>query len=164
MGHSKVAALLIALLLSSGCTTVRWAVQKSMRREGIANVSFPEAVWEEYGCSEQELPFFQIETNELIPLRVRPGGEFNHRITYALCPARPTEVIEGVLETRILYRGKAIFNHVSEQHEFLPGRWRVDTFVEIPGDATPGIYAYELLFTSDVLRFDRHLTFLVPTP
>ena len=164
MGHSKITAALLLVALLSGCTTVRWAVQKSMRREGLVNEAFPEVVWEEYSCGELDLPFFKIETNELIPPRVRPGGEFNHRIVYALCPAHPTEVLTGRLETRILYKGKPIFSETKEGHEFLPGHWNVDTFVEIPDDTAPGIYAYDFAFRSPTVSFDESLTFLVPAP
>jgi len=164
LGHSKVVAAICALTLLSGCASIRWAVQKSMRREGLANEAFPEAVWEEYGCGEQELPFFQIETNELIPPRVKPGGEFNHRIIYALCPARPTEVVSGRLDLQILYKGKPIYRETDDAYEFLPGRWRVDTFVEIPPNAAPGVYSYRMDFASAPFQFERGLTFLVPIP
>ena len=164
MGHSKVVAAVCALALLSGCASVRWAVLKSMRREGLVNQAFPEVVWDEYHCDEQQLPFFQVETNELIPPRVRPGGEFNHRMTYALCPAHPTEVVSGRLDTQILYKGEPIYQEVSEAYEFLPGRWRIDTFVEIPSSAAPGVYSYQMEFTSPQLRFERRLTFLVPIP
>ena len=162
MGHSKVVAAVCALVLLSGCTSVRWAVQKSLRREGLVNQAFPEAVWNDYSCDDQELPFFRIETNELIPPRVKPGGEFNHRITYALCPARPTEVLTGTLDTQILYKGKPIFQETNAAYEFLPGRWRLDTFVEIPASVEPGVYSYQIEFTSAPIQFEHGLTFLVP--
>jgi hypothetical protein len=164
LGHSKVIAAICALALLSGCASIRWTLQKSMRHEGLVNEAFPEIVWEAYACDEQELPFFEIETNELIPPRVKPGGEFNHRIIYSLCPARPTEVVSGRLETQILYKGKPIYRETSDDYEFLPGRWRVDTFVEIPPTAAPGVYSYRMEFTSESTRFERGLTFLVPIP
>ncbi len=164
MGHPKVIAAVCALALLSGCASVRWAVQKSMRQEGLVNQAFPEIVWEEYGCNDQDLPFFQIETNELIPPKVKPGGDFNHRITYALCPARPTEVLAGRLDTQILYKGKPIYRETNDAYEFMPGRWRIDTFVEIPETAPPGVYSYQMEFESKSLKFERGLTFLVPVP
>ena len=133
-----------------------------MRHEGLVNEAFPEIVWEKYDCDNRELPYFKIETTELIPPRVKPGGEFNHRITYALCPAHPTEVVTGRLDTQILYKGKPIYLETNEAYEFLPGRWREDTFVEIPESATPGVYSYRMEFTSEKLKFERGLTFLVP--
>jgi len=163
LGHPKVIAAACALVLLSGCASIRWAVQKSLRQEGLVNLALPEAVWKEYGCDEQDLPFFEIETYELIPRKVKPGGEFNHRITYALCPARPTEVLAGKLNTQILYKGKPILEE-NDPYEILPGRWRIDTFVEIPETAPPGIYSYQLKFASRTMKFERRLTFLVPIP
>ncbi len=164
MGHSKIVAAICVLVLLGGCASVRWAVQKSMRREGLANEAFPEVVWAEYGCDDRKLPHFQIETNELIPPLVKPGGEFNHRFTYALCPVRPTEVVSGRLDTKILYKGKPIYRETNEAYELLPGRWRLDTFVEIPENAAPGVYSYQMEFTNKALKFERGLTFLVPVP
>jgi len=37
----------------------------------------------------------------------------------------------------------------------------VDSFVEIPPDAAPGLYAYEAAFQAKELTFEKSLTFLV---
>jgi len=37
----------------------------------------------------------------------------------------------------------------------------IDAFVEIPEDAEPGVYAYEVAFSGKGLSFDKSLTFLV---
>ena len=63
-----------------------------------------------------------------------------------------------------LYKGKPIYQEINEAYEFWPGRWRLDTFVEIPASAAPGVYSYRMAFTSVPLRFERGLTFLVPVP
>ncbi len=83
---------------------------------------------------------------------------------YALCPARPTEVLAGRLDTQILYKGKPIYRETNEAYELLPGRWRLDTFVEIPENAAPGVYSYQMKFTNKALKFERGLTFMVPVP
>ena len=112
-------------------------------------------------CGERDLPFFEIENNELLPVKLRPGGEFTHRLVYALCPERPTGVVFGRLAIRILFRGEAAHTETDRRYELRPGRWRVDTFVELPPDAEPGVYAYELDFTSKEIRFVERATFLV---
>jgi hypothetical protein len=152
--------LLIAAL-TLGCASVRWSVQKALREEGTQNKSFPELVWEEYDCDTQRRPFFVVEENELVPPKVQPGGEFNHRMVYAMCPEESTAVVAGELSTRIRYKGRPIVLNTDSAYEIKPGRWVVDAFVEIPEDAEPGVYAYEVAFRGKGLRFDKSLTFLV---
>jgi hypothetical protein len=156
--------LLVTALIFPGCATVRWSVQKALREEGIENASFPEVVWEEYDCETQKRPFFILEENELVPPEVKPGGEFNHRMVYVMCPARSTQVVAGQLSTRIRFKGDAIVDTTDVRYEIKPGRWIVDAFVEIPDDAEAGVYAYEVEFSGKGLLFDKSLTFLVKGP
>ena len=161
MGHSKVVASLLITLLFLGCASLRWSVQKAFREEGIENESFPERVWDEYDCETQRRPFFIIEKNELVPPKLKAGGEFNHRMVYVMCPVRATAVVAGRLSTRIRFKGDAIVENTDDAYEIKPGRWVVDAFVEIPEDAEPGVYAYEVEFSGKGLSFDKSLTFLV---
>jgi hypothetical protein len=161
VGHSKVVASLLIALLSLGCASLRWSFQKAFRDEGIVNESFPELVWEEYDCETQKLPFFIIEKNELVPPKVEAGGEFNHRMVYVMCPDRATAVVPGRMSTRIHFKGHAIVDDTDDAYEIKPGRWVVDAFVEIPEDAEPGVYAYEVEFSGKGVAFDKSLTFLV---
>lgn len=161
MGHSKVVASLLIALLSLGCASLRWSIQKALRDEGIENQSFPEQVWEEYDCETQRRPFFILEKNELVPPKVKPGGEFNHRMVYVMCPLRATAVVAGQFSTRIRFKGEAIVENTDRSYEIKPGRWVVDAFVEIPEDAEPGVYAYEIEFNGKGLAFDKSLTFLL---
>ncbi len=162
MGHSKKVVALLALVpLALGCTGLRWSLQKSLRSAGTVNQAFPEVVWRDHDCGDKPLPFLAIEHSELIPPKVAPGGEFNHRMVYALCPQRPTQVVQGRLVTRILFRGLPLHTETEPDYEILPGRWRVDAFVELPVEAEPGVYAYQLEFEGDGLSFEKTLTFLV---
>ena len=154
-------ALLAAGLALAGCASLRWEFEKALRREGRTNLAFPEVVFEEYGCAERKLPWLRIERNELLPPQLRPGGEFTHRLVYDFCPAQPTGVAVGDLEIRILHEGRAI--HVEREHayELWPGRWQVDSFVQLPHDAEAGVYAYELSFRGASTHFLRRASFLV---
>ena len=164
MGHSKIAALLLIAGLFGGCASVRLTFQKAIRNEGTVNRTLPDLVWEEYDCETQKRPFFIVEQNELVPPRVKAGGEFNHRMVYVMCPPGPTEVVSGLLSTRIRFKGAPIVNSTEEDYEILPGRWVVDAFVEIPEEAEPGVYAYEVAFSGRGLKFEKILTFLVKAP
>lgn len=161
MGHPKALALALVLALAAGCAGVRWSLQKTFREPGEEIDAFPEAVWEEYDCETQKRPFFIIEENQLVPPKVKPGGEFNHRMVYVMCPRRPTEVVAGRLFTRIRFKGDPIVRETEERYEIKPGRWVVDSFVELPEDAEPGVYAYEVEFEGGPLAFDKRLTFVV---
>jgi hypothetical protein len=161
LGHSKVVALFTVLLLATSCASMRWSLQKALRDPGEHLESFPEEVWEEYDCDAQKRPFFIIEENQLVPRRVKVGGEFNHRMVYVMCPPRPTGVVSGRLRTRIRFRGNPIVRETTEAYEIKPGRWVVDAEVALPESAEPGIYAYELAFKGAALSFEKSLTFVV---
>jgi hypothetical protein len=136
-------------------------VQKALRDPGERLTDFPEVVWEEYDCGSQKRPFFVIEENDLVPPRVKVGGAFSHRMVYAMCPSRPTGVVSGRLLTRIRFRGDPIVRETTEDYELKPGRWVVDAEVQLPDDAEPGVYAYEVAFHSADVGFEKRLTFVV---
>jgi hypothetical protein len=167
MGHPKgmiATAGLVALLIGAvGCATPVWVgkVRRALREPGQELVDLPGKVERQYDCDEKQLPFFRLEKNELNPHRVRPGGELNHRIVYAMCPENPTEVIEGALVTRIRFKGKPIVTETLEPFEIKPGRWIVDAFIALPESAEQGVYALELRFTSETseIEIDERVSF-----
>ncbi len=154
-----IAALAMALL--AGCATTRWTVLKQFRHPGEFLQALPDEVWAEYDCASQKRPFLVIERNELSLVRVSPGKDFGHRMVYVMCPAQPTEVVEGELSTRIRFKGSPIAHQMESQYEIKPGRWVIDAIVHLPEQAEPGVYAYELEFDSKTLEFHKSLTFVV---
>ncbi len=162
MGDPKVAAACLLLAsLATGCAPLRWSVQKAVREEGARLADLPEAVAAEYGCAQRRLPFFEIERGEIVPPRVPAGGEFNHRIVSVFCPAHPTEVEVGRLVEGIRFRGRILHGETRERFEIRPGRWVLDAFVELPADAEPGVYAYELRFEGPSFAFEESWSFVV---
>ena len=150
-------ALLLAWICAlCGCAAVRVA----LRHPGEHNKTMPEEVAQEYHCDKRGLPFFEIEKSQLLPARVKPGKQLSHRIVYVMCPRRPTEVVAGTLDTIILFKGKIIFEEVVEQ-EIKPGRWVVDTFIPLPAEAEPGVYALQLEFRSKHGNLDQRSDFIV---
>jgi hypothetical protein len=149
-------AALLSISTLLGCVQM----QLAMRKPGEYNHGFPDEVASEYHCSKRPLPFFEIEKDDLLPERVKPGSEFNHRLQYVLCPREETQVVSGTLHTRILYKGKPIHSE-SSTRELQPGRWIVDEFIKLPGDAMPGVYALQSEFQSRQGGFDSRSTFLV---
>ena len=159
MGDPK--ALVATLLICLGCTSTLSTLKLSFREPGERMRASPEKVWTQYDCGEKKLPFFAIEDLELVPQRLKPGEEFNQRIVYVLCPAKASTVVTGRLDTRILYRGKAVIRQRDSSYDLKPGRWVVDTFVRLPKNAGAGVYAFELKFRGGKVRFEKTLSFAV---
>ncbi len=163
MGDSKAIAawalrLGLALALASSTSCAFFTLQ--LREPGHHNKAFPDEVAEEYHCDKRPLPFFRIEANELVPRRVKPGSEFNHRLIYVLCPERPTAVLPGTLRTRVLFEGRIIVED-SVQQKLRPGRWVLDSFVAMPADVEPGLYAMDVRFRSSRGDLESQVDFIV---
>ncbi len=163
LGHRALGALL-ALALTLGCANVSGSLLKAMRKPGERLTTFPDAVWKQYDCDKQKRPFFAVEKNELRPREIKPGGAFNHRMVYVMCPHRSTQVVRGLLRTRVRFKGSPIVRQADDGYELKPGRWTVDSFIRLPEMAEPGIYAYEIEFESPKVRFEKSLIFVVRAP
>jgi len=148
MGDSKalaggVVCLALSLAVATGCSFLKL----HLREPGHRNRTFPDAVAAEYHCDKRPLPFFQLEENELLPKKVAPGKEFNQRLVYVMCPDKPTAVVPGKLRTRILFEGKTILEEIVDE-KLRPGRWVLDSFITLPEEADPGLYAMDVKFES----------------
>ncbi|MGI9433174.1 MAG: hypothetical protein ACR2PQ_13215 [Myxococcota bacterium] len=150
----------VALLLSS-CAPSQFlgSARRAFRDPGEHLVALPQEIADEYDCATRPLPHFQLERNEVNPVRVRAGAEFNHRMVYALCPTSPTAVVPGSFTTRIVFKGRDLVVDTIPGFEIKPGRWVVDAFVRLPESAEVGVYALEIGFASEVIRFDESVTF-----
>jgi hypothetical protein len=161
MGHPKALVVGLGLFVALGCAGVVGKLERSFRSPGEKLASVPDEVWSEYKCDEQKLPLFRLEQTQLVPQRVTAGEDVNHRIVYALCPIEPTLVIEGTLETRILFKGKPVMRDADGHYEIKPGRWVVDTFIQIPPQAETGIYSVQVQFVSETVTFREERSFAV---
>jgi hypothetical protein len=160
MGDSKALAGLLCLALSlavaPGCSFLRL----QLREPGHRNRTFPEAVAKEYHCDKRPLPFFEFEENELLPRKVSPGKEFNQRLVYVMCPHKPTAVVPGKLRTRVLFEGETILEE-TVQEKLRPGRWVLDSFITLPENADPGLYAMDVKFESRQGNLHARVDFVV---
>ncbi len=145
---------LVCLSAMLGCTAIK------PLEPGERLVSFPESVADEYNCAKRRLPFIEVEKSELTPMRLRPGGQLNHRFVYVMCPSRASGVIAGTLHTQVQFKGKTVHKDVVK-HELQPGRWVVASSITLPEEATPGMYALATRFESPQGRFSFHSDFLV---
>jgi hypothetical protein len=140
---------------------VLWDFEKRLRAPGDKLLTRPEAVWSEQACSEKPLPFFKLEEHAVLPPKAVAGKEVNHRIIYAMCPERPTEVVRGDLYRRIYYKGQVVFEDVAKRFEVKPGKWSVDAFITIPREAEAGVYALETAFSGGRIEFKDSRTLIV---
>jgi hypothetical protein len=123
------------------------------RPPGDRLIDPPAEVWEDYRCDRKVRPFLVLERNQVSPRKIRPGGEFNHRLIYAMCPVEPSQVISGDLYRRIYYKGGVVFEDIVRGFEVRPGKWSVDAFITIPEKAELGPYSVEATFTAGRVHF-----------
>ena len=91
---------------------------------------------------------------------MRAGAKLNHRFVYVMCPSRASEVIVGTLYTRIRFKGKTVHQD-KVTRELKPGRWVVDSFITLPEQAMPGMYALAGRFEGKQGSFSFNADFLV---
>ena len=146
--------LFISALILYGCTTTVLKIQefqqkfiKSMRQPGENMVLSPEDTSKIYSCLGYKQTMLFLEEADVIPDRVFPGEEINHRIRYALCPYIPSGTIQGKIIRTVLFKGETVFQDITN-YEFKPGTWTVDTFINIPYSAQSGVYAVDVGLTS----------------
>jgi hypothetical protein len=152
---------LIAGIAIAGCAPshLLGTARRALRQPGQHLLALPEEIADEYDCATRPLPHFHLERNEVNPIRVRAGAEFNHRIVYAMCPTEPTAVVPGSFTTRILFKGRSLVVDRIPDFEIKPGRWIVDAFVRLPESAESGVYALEIGFASESVHFEESVTF-----
>ncbi len=157
--RTPLVVLCLICLANLACATWVGHARRVIREPGQKLLDLPEEVEEYYACAGRDLPHLELERNELNPNRIQPGGELNHRIVYALCPRRSTEVVTGTLTTQVRFRGRVVVRERVPDFEFKPGRWSVDSFVKLPEAAEAGIYALEIRFEGGPVRLAESLTF-----
>ena len=67
------------------------------------------------------------------------------------------------MHRRVLYRGKPVLQE-STPHELMPGRWVLDSFIALPEDAEPGLYAMDISFRSRHGHLNDRVDFVVKGP
>jgi hypothetical protein len=112
-------------------------------------------------CAIKQLPFFRLVASEVHPEQIRPGGSFNHRFAYALCPRAPGETARATLTKRISYAGAVVLSDAEASYLLRPGTWADDDVIEVPANAPKGRYTVEIEITLDQAAHRTHADFLV---
>lgn len=146
-----ILALAGSTLLLTACASAGDMIQeleqkmvKSTRRSGERLTASPDDTVKAHSCETGKENALFVELSEVLPERVNPGSEINHRLQLAFCPYAPTGTVKGSIVRRILHKGQATFSDTA-QHEFKPGTWTIDAFITIPRNAPAGVYALDVL-------------------
>jgi len=150
MGKLTVAlirsALTFALLAVTGCSAIYQQIVAASRQPGEQIATTPDQLWKELDCANRERPFVRAESMEVLPEMIKPGGRVNYRLIYAMCPAKPSEVIKTRVARRMLFKGEQVARNVKDGFELKPGRWVVDSFFTLPDNTPLGVYSLEVNF------------------
>ena len=146
-----ILALAGSTLLLTACASAGDMMQeleqkavKSTRKSGERLAASPDDTAKAHSCESGKENVIFLELSEVLPERVNPGSEINHRLQVAFCPYAPSGTVKGAIVRRVLHKGRVTFTD-SAQHEFKPGTWTIDAFITIPKNAPAGIYAMEVL-------------------
>jgi len=139
-------ALILTACASAGDMMTEWEQKlvKSTRKSGESLTASPDDTAKAHSCEPGKENALFVELSEVIPERVSPGSEINHRLQLAFCPYTPSGTVKGTIVRRVLHKGQVAFSD-SVQHEFKPGTWTLDAFITIPGNAPGGVYALDVL-------------------
>src|SRR5918996_2989182 len=141
-----LALVLLSFAALSGCSALYQQVVAAARQPGEHIETTPDQVWHDFSCGKRDRPFVHVESMEVLPEMIKPGGRVNYRLIYVMCPIKPSEVIKTVVSRRILFKGEQVARNVNDAFELKPGRWVVDSFFTLPTNSPLGVYSLEVGF------------------
>jgi hypothetical protein len=137
---------LLGLMTLAGCSALYQQAVAAARQPGDQIATLPEKVWVDFKCAQRERPFVWVESMEVVPEMIKPGGRVNYRLTYVMCPLKPSETIKTSVQRRMFFKGGQVARNVNDAFELKPGRWVVDSFFTLPTNSPLGVYALEVGF------------------
>jgi hypothetical protein len=133
------------VLAPSGCTAIHQQIVATARQPGNTLLTTPEQVVRESNCTKREQPLIQVESMEVLPEMIKPGGRINYRLIYVMCPLKKfSETVRTRATRNILFKGEQVARNVKDSLVLRPGRWAVDSFFTLPPEAPLGVYALEV--------------------
>jgi len=162
MGHHQITRLFILFLVSLSLS----ACQKVMSRGELMAYKWTHKPGEELVASYQETsakhkctdtPVVHLEGTLFKPDKMVPGAQILNRFVYASCAP---EAISGLIVRQVKYNGKVVLEDVTP-HNFVPGTWGVNAYLQIPSAAPPGAYVFVLTITAGDQAFRETFPFEV---
>jgi hypothetical protein len=130
------------LVLLSGCSAIQQQIVAAARQPGDKVLTTPEKVAQEAPCAAREQPFVRVESMEVLPELVKPGGRVNHRMIYVTCPLRKfSDTLKGRVIRNVFFKGEPVARNVKDAIELKAGRWAVDSFFTLPPESPLGVCA-----------------------
>jgi hypothetical protein len=142
-----VFSLAAVFLLGSafGCADIQQQIVASARQPGDHVATTPEQLWKESTCERIDRPSVKVESLEVLPEKIKPGGRVNYRLTYAMCPiSKFSETLAASTTRTIRYKGQEVARNSKESFQLKAGRWMVDSFFTLPRESPLGVYALEV--------------------
>ena len=133
---------LLVLSTISGCSAIHQQIVAAARQPGGSDCDHTRAA----NCATRERPFVQVESMEVLPEKVKPGGRVNYRLVYVMCPLKLADSMKARVTRNMFFKGEQVARNVKDGFELKPGRWIVDSFFTLPPDAPLGVYALEVGF------------------
>lgn len=156
----RILLLLLSFLVVS-CERGQSMLRGRNVEPGEKLVLSAEKVWDRYDCADRRLPFLIVEENELNPKELEPGEELHHHFVYVMCPSKTWRVIKGNLYRKVSFQDKVVFQDVTNNVEFRPGKWDVDAFITVPEQAQSGTYFLNMVLSSKIATIEKNLFFVV---
>jgi hypothetical protein len=115
----------------------------------------PDRVWSSEHCESRPLPYLRVERSDVTPETSKRGNSILYRFRYIACvPEQPGYII-GRLKTKVFFTGKELSTRIDDTFPVETGQWIVDTNIDVPKDADPGVYTLEAsLVAKDVTIYD----------
>ncbi|MFO1434470.1 MAG: hypothetical protein U1F76_31045 [Candidatus Competibacteraceae bacterium] len=151
----------------SAATVRQWEQNSvdTLPRPGENLIIHPNFIRESGSCNDAKLPLVRIEKSELMPTIIGPGKEFNHRLVYIFCPrSKKSKPISGALYRRIYFQGRLVFEDVSKNYQFKPGKWSVDAFITVPPEIKTGNYALVVIFKTKNIDLQKNTSLVIEQP
>mgnify|MGYP003577345472 CR=1 FL=1 len=141
----SIAAVLAVVGAFSGCADIQQQIVASARQHGDHVTTTPEQLWKENICNRSDRPFIKVESLQVLPEKIKPGGRVNYRLTYAMCPSSKfSETLAAKTTRTIRYKGAEVARNSKDDIVIKAGRWAVDSFFTLPPEAPLGVYALDV--------------------
>ena len=138
-----------------------WEIAWPLPEPGEKLDKHPQDVWTDENCSSKRLPYFRLDDNKISPSTIAPGKTINHRFIYTMCSKNPGGTIPGRLRHQIYFQSQVVNTDVVNDFQIKPGRWIVDSHLNVPAEASPGVYYLQVDFNGAGAHFKKGVRFVV---
>jgi len=146
VGHHKIVQLSILFLAVGvlvGCQKMlrktEMAVYKLTYKPGEELVASYDETVKKHGCKDG--PSILLEGTTFSPVKVAAGEQILNRFVYACCAPRG---VPGVITRQVVRDGELMLPD-DTNFNFAPGTWAVTAYLQVPPNAPPGAYVFELI-------------------